>query len=86
MTLPLLGTGGSMVLLGDDVPRRLQGSRELLARNTQNPLDSLVSSWRTPGEIDAIVGSDFAMRVLRVGIRADVHRHPAGASGLLMTG
>ena len=97
--LPLLGTGGTLVLVGsvfptraltvaperivrgcitirgihNYAPRHLHEALEFLARNPQYPFDSLVSSWRTLGEIDAIVGSDLAKRALRVGVRPDVH-------------
>jgi alcohol dehydrogenase len=110
--VPLLGTGGALVLVGsvfptrplsvtperivrgcltvrgihNYAPRHLQAGLEFLATNPQYPFDSLVSSWRTLGEIDAVVGSDLAKRALRVGVRPDLHGVPAAAPGSSMTG
>ena len=104
--LPLLGTGGTLVLVGsvfptrpfsvvperivrgcitirgvhNYAPRHLQQALEFLGSNPQFPFDSLVSSWQSLGEIDAIVGSELARRAMRVGIRPEVHDSPAAVS------
>jgi alcohol dehydrogenase len=66
-------------------PRHLQVALAFLASNPHYPFDSLVSSWRTLGEIDAIVGSDLAKRALRIGVRPNDHGLRQGGSKLSIT-